>query len=532
MSANQTTSTAANTSNYQEVKDALLRAGVSSGVAQTLALNELRYFHGAELEELASNIKRPSPTHFPLRRDNAAVEEWVRPSLELMEKSAKEEKVLCVDKHGEFSLRDGDDEPYMALSHSWSEGLCADAEGRGLALWQIQDVFHRAESSGVEWLWVDALAVPNWRDLSPREKELNRLLVNRMYDIYANAAGVVVLDALLLHMHSTHPADVAIGALMGQWMTRVWTYQELKMASEAFFVTATGTCKYTEIVKYLNTLKGLFAAGMGASSEHQDKYNELQTTWRRLQRVSGRPCIAYIALASQNREATVPIDQSIGFCGVLRILLDPRDDTLDQVTAKIYYSQPMWAKRMPFMHGPRLQISPRWAPAKLCGLSGGGDWDDREQQAQWDNKGLHLTCFMARVRCVVSSEIVMRETWGFNTSKYQAYSANIVFEAKGGREGRCTVFFCKEDSAGDAHAQVWRDMLLRSSWEGGGNPWLLMRRSLPKHMSPGDVAQQALLALRHPGEARSPEYDILGSVEIVGCWGHVEMEQQRVTLCN
>lgn len=534
MGAKQSTSTEETpTSNYSEVKSALLSAGISRGLARTLALNELRYHHAPEIAELAAKIKRPSQTPFPLRRNDADVSKWCRPSLDLIEASARTSKALCVNAHGAFALRaGGESEPYMALSHTWSEGLTADAEGLGLALWQVQRVFHLASGSGAEWLWIDALSVPNWAHLSPREQELARTLVNRMYDIYTNASAVLVLDALLLHLHSTHPTDVAIAALMGRWMTRVWTYQELKMAREAYFVTASGVCGYGEILDYLRTLTGLFAAGMGADGERKEKYDELRTTWRRLQRVAGRPCIADVALASQNREATVPVDQAVGFCGVLRIGLDPgQDETLEQITAKIYYSQRVWAKRMPFMHGPRLQVSPRWAPARLCGLAGGGDWEDREQQAEWDDEGLHLTCYVAKVRRIAGHEKELRDTWSYETSTYQACRVNIVFEAAGGQEGRCTVLLCQEDSADDDDAQARRDILFNPSWEDGRELWLLARSPLSK-MSPGDAADQALLVFSRPGRSQFPEYDVLCSAEIVGCWGHFDMEQRRITLCD
>ena len=63
---------------------------------------------------------------------------WIQASRELMKRAVEEDKALCINKFGEWSLRtDG----YMALSHVWAEGIQSDPEGRGFQLQQLSKIF-------------------------------------------------------------------------------------------------------------------------------------------------------------------------------------------------------------------------------------------------------------------------------------------------------------------------------------------------------------------------------------------------------
>lgn len=51
---------------------------------------------------------------------------------------------------------------------------------------------------------------------------------------------MIVLDALVLKLKSSDPVDIAVCLLCGRWRTRMWTYQEARLAFSTKILTGLG----------------------------------------------------------------------------------------------------------------------------------------------------------------------------------------------------------------------------------------------------------------------------------------------------
>lgn len=109
--------------------------------------------------------------------------QWVKPDPDLIKQAAIEKKALCVNKDGQFQLLESG---FVALSHTWTEGLYADAGNRGLPRHIIDQLFELLVCiPEAEWVWIDSLAVPGGdRDLSVDEEKIKVQLINNMGVIY------------------------------------------------------------------------------------------------------------------------------------------------------------------------------------------------------------------------------------------------------------------------------------------------------------------------------------------------------------
>jgi len=109
--------------------------------------------------------------------------QWVKPDPELIKQAAIDKKALCVNKDGHFRLLESG---FVALSHTWTEGLYADAGNRGLPRHVLDQLFEKLDCiPEAEWVWIDSLAVPGGdRDLSVDDEKIKVQLINNMGVIY------------------------------------------------------------------------------------------------------------------------------------------------------------------------------------------------------------------------------------------------------------------------------------------------------------------------------------------------------------
>lgn len=134
--------------------------------------------------------------------------ELLKPDVKLMLESVERHAALCVNEAGEFSLRDTD---YVAMSHVWIEGVGADLDNRGLPRRLIKCIFEKIRGMGVDWIWLDSLAIPGGVEhLGLQEEILKTSLINCLADVYRKAKAVVILDALVLRLKSTDPIETAV----------------------------------------------------------------------------------------------------------------------------------------------------------------------------------------------------------------------------------------------------------------------------------------------------------------------------------
>lgn len=53
---------------------------------------------------------------------------------------------------------------------------------------------------------------------------LKTRVINSMLEIYANAEGVVIFDALVWQLQNRNPLELAVVLVCGLWASRVWTF--------------------------------------------------------------------------------------------------------------------------------------------------------------------------------------------------------------------------------------------------------------------------------------------------------------------
>lgn len=126
---------------------------------------------------------------------------------------------------------------YVALSHVWSDGL-GNPQENGIPICQFRRLGKLvARLYGVQWpedsasmaIWFDTLCFP----LGPEEAYTTALI--RMRQSYEEAERVSVLDEYLLQLRVRNIGDEVEAVsriLISPWNTRLWTFQEARLAPE------------------------------------------------------------------------------------------------------------------------------------------------------------------------------------------------------------------------------------------------------------------------------------------------------------
>jgi len=249
----------------------------------------------------------------------------------------------------------------------------------GFNRFQLSRIIETLKKAGLEmeWLWIDVLAIPSDCG-SADDDELKVTIINNLADIYKQADAVLILDALLLRMSPRTLTDVAVGLVCGNWITRIWTYQEVKLASRALIVTSSRTVELAAVVSELE---------LSVSSQPL-LFEQLLKSIRRLMRYDALGVsIKDIAMSCGERETGNEIDYVRAFFPVLGLKWNVRWGPEDGMKA-IYSSRWMQAGSMVLLHGrKRMTSAPAWAPFQLTGLEGkiigGMAWESRGLKGEW-----------------------------------------------------------------------------------------------------------------------------------------------------
>ncbi|EXJ81493.1 hypothetical protein A1O3_07786 [Capronia epimyces CBS 606.96] len=288
---------------------------------------------------------------------------FVKASPGLLEQAAQSGKALCVNRWGIFRIMDSG---YAAISHVWVETMGleyndekTEQDERGFNMHHFIRIMDVVRRTGCEWVWFDLLAIPKGRD--PASRALKTRLINSLRHVYANAARIVVLDGLTLQLNSGDPLITAAILSCGRWLSRVWTYQEAKLARELKIVTATAVID----------LKDMVGALRAAELRDYNRWHQLYLTFARLMPLHEQGIsLADIALSCGNRSCENEIDYARGFFAVLGLEWK-QDFTYEDGMLAILQSQPQHAASIAGMHGPRGLPSPySWAPKYLARLQG------------------------------------------------------------------------------------------------------------------------------------------------------------------
>ncbi|RMZ72572.1 monocarboxylate transporter [Pyrenophora seminiperda CCB06] len=293
---------------------------------------------------------------------------FVSTTLDLMEEAGRRKQALCVNKWGQFRMLNSG---YAAISHVWAETMGLEfhdekieQDERGLLMLHFNKIMNKALQCGYKWIWLDLLAIP--KKTAPgssdiRLSQVKNVVINSLESVYRNADAVIVLDSFALNLPSVDPLRVAPALVCGLWLTRIWTYQEAKLAKKALIVTAAGVVSLADIVSALRQQAQVDKA----------KWDSLRKTFERLQPVHDIGIdLQDIALASTNRSTENNVDYARGFYALLGLQWQKEWNYEDGIQ-HIYRSRPQEVAMLASMHSLRGLAQPfSWAPRYLAKQQG------------------------------------------------------------------------------------------------------------------------------------------------------------------
>lgn len=411
-------------------QEVALRFGVRKKTARLAAMNEL---YGWSADDVSSVLRKVTG----MKPDLKTFEEnfiddglswliaslqvqrpyWVKAPSELIERSASEGLALCVNAQGELLLRkDG----YVAISHVWEEGIQADISNRGIPYQLLQKIFSliaTVKDVNVDWIWLDCVAIPaGHRSLTVHEESMKTNIINSLAAVYERADAVIIVDALVVRLQSDDIVDVAVALTLGKWMTRLWTFQEVKLAKKALVVTGTTTVDFRTMVRGLSIMDDLNTTDAGQTD--RSPYMMLYQTFNRLLRNDDGVQLQGIALSCQDRTTGNDIDYARAFFPILGLTWKTHL-TREEGMLQIYESRKEDASKLILMHGSPRAFRPGWAPSYLIGLEG-----EVMSKIEWTTRGLQRAWFTNRVISV-------------RPSKPEPPSLILVLESDKGEEYLC-----------------------------------------------------------------------------------------------
>lgn len=346
---------------WKEFAGKLAIAGVADAMALATLPLTLPFFSKQQRKEAVSGL-------VDVNVQTVTSSLFVSASLELMEEAGRRNQALCVNKWGQFKILNSG---YAAISHVWAETMGLEfnnekieQDGRGMLMMHLNKIMGKALQCGHEWIWFDLLTIPKKSDPGTsdlRLKKIKILIINSLHSVYRNADAIIILDSFPLHLPSGDPLRVAALLVCGLWLTRVWTYQEIKLAHKALVVTATHVVDFQDIVSALEHQANLDRA----------RWYELHRSFHRLQAIYGPGInLADVVLSCTNRSAENEVDNVRGFYALLGLQWQV-DWTYEDGIQHIYNTRPQEAAMIASMHSPRGLPSPfSWAPKYLTQLQG------------------------------------------------------------------------------------------------------------------------------------------------------------------
>ncbi|KAK4682653.1 hypothetical protein QC764_0021420 [Podospora pseudoanserina] len=342
----------------------LQEIGFSNKTARGLSQHELRSWSEQDLDrvfsridatnsEIAAQTLRSFSVKYHNDRDKT---DFLKPAWKMVQESGRTLGALCVNGRGEFSFRQPGS--YAALTHVWEEGLRTDDYERGLHRSLLEQIFMKIQPLGIRWLWIDSLSIPGPADLFRKEGlQIKTNLINAMASIYRQAKQVIVMDALVLRLRSVDPVDTAV-VLCCEWITRFWTYQEIKFAADAIVITGAGSVNFSTIITELTS----------RARQNPRKYRFLAHTMQSLERNDCHPVtLSDIVVGCKDRQASVKLDYARALFAILNLEWRP-NFSLEIGMKMIYESQKAEAMKLVLYHGPPRAKHLGWAPAVLSGM--------------------------------------------------------------------------------------------------------------------------------------------------------------------
>ncbi|KAL7928854.1 hypothetical protein V8C35DRAFT_332409 [Trichoderma chlorosporum] len=115
-------------------------------------------------------------------------------------------------------------DPYIAISHVWSDGTGVGVKDSGTVNSCLFDFFTEiAEDMKCKAVWWDAISIP-------LERKARSKAIGQMHRNYSNARYTIVHDRLLLDIPWRDDGSPCLALVLSTWFTRGWTALELIMS--------------------------------------------------------------------------------------------------------------------------------------------------------------------------------------------------------------------------------------------------------------------------------------------------------------
>ncbi|KAI0694829.1 hypothetical protein C8Q76DRAFT_571965, partial [Earliella scabrosa] len=266
-----------------------------------------------------------------------------------------------------LAVRDAAEEPFIAISHVWADGLGSTTEV-GLPTCQLERIAGYARqlvSNGA--FWVDSLCVPETRDL-------RKAAIRLMAETYRRADAVVVFDAGIRQRctAAAHLKETALWIATSGWMQRVWTLQEALLARELYFEAADGLLSMARLRGALDHANELVPSVLGPFPREPFTlmYSHPSLT-RLIHRAVRRTSFQDVISLLKSRTTSKPEDESIAIAGLLGVdvakLLAEED--ADTRMRALFLELKTLPAGILFNGAPKLPFPGfRWAPRSLSAV--------------------------------------------------------------------------------------------------------------------------------------------------------------------
>ena len=115
-------------------------------------------------------------------------------------------------------------QPFMAVSHVWSDGTGAGVQGEGRVNRCLFNYFKDiAKNLGCTAIWWDTISIP-------MERAARQAAISRMHENFREASHTVIHDQYLAQFPWTNDGRSCLALLLSPWFTRAWTALELMMS--------------------------------------------------------------------------------------------------------------------------------------------------------------------------------------------------------------------------------------------------------------------------------------------------------------
>lgn len=282
--------------------------------------------------------------------------------------------VLKREQDSSITALSSSNNPYIAISHIWAEGL-GDPYDNALHKCEVTRLFTLIEQIPVPdtktpCLWIDTMCVP----VRKKHTDLHALAMMKMKETYVSAAAVLVLDKYLQEVEDDCSTLEAFACVVNfTWMQRLWTLQEGRLSKQVWFQFAK---RSVPLVDIFSCIPWSPFPATGAYAVHVDITMSYRAS--KLHRIDEEQEIfkpLYDGLfatrtAVMSRAVSYPSDEALCLAFLMDLNIEHINNTDDARKMETFWELlPILPLSLVFSKAPEKLVTPgfRWAPSTFLG---------------------------------------------------------------------------------------------------------------------------------------------------------------------